>query len=47
MGGRGKGLKKKARVTVFVLRWMDKTIDDEPNRTWLRADASNVARYSL
>lgn len=46
MGGRGKGLKKKARVNVFVLKWMDKSIGDEPNKTWLRADASNVARYS-
>ena len=47
MGGRGKGLKKKARVNVFVLKWMDKSIGDEPNKTWLRADASNVARYIL
>ena len=35
MGGRGIG-KKKARATVFSLVWMNKTIDGEPNRTWLK-----------
>ena len=46
MGGRGIG-KKRARVTVFVLKWMDKTIEGEPNRTWLKADPSNISRYIL
>ena len=44
MGGRGIGKKKKARATVFSLMWMDKTIDGELNRTWLKADPSSSSR---
>ena len=44
MGGRGKGLKKKARVNVFVLKWMDKSIGDEPN---LCGNYVHLARHGL
>ena len=35
------------RVTVFVVKWLGMSIDGETNRTWLKADAANVSRYSL
>ena len=47
MGGRGVGKKKTVRVTVFVVKWLGMSIDGETNRTWLKADAANVSRYSL
>ena len=45
MGGRGKGFKKKGRVIVFVLKWMDKSIDGEPNKSWLKADAPRISVF--
>ena len=43
MVGRGHG-RKTARVTVFVVKWLGMSIGGEENRTWLKADATNVSR---
>ena len=44
MGDRGTGKKKVRRVKFFVNKWKELSIDGEPNKTWLRADLSNIAR---
>ena len=44
MRDRGTGKRKVRRVSFFVNKWKELSIDGEPNKTWLTADLSIDAR---